>query len=453
MKTILKSGFSALGVSSGRVEVLSRQKIVEPTPIQEQAIPVALTGRDVMGLAQTGTGKTLAFGLPIAENLRRGESALVLAPTRELAYQICETLDLLGLRMVVVVGGESMGKQVGALRRPYDVIVATPGRLMDHMQQRTVRFDRVRTVVLDEADRMLDMGFAPAIEKILAVCPKERQTLLFSATMPASIEKLAGRYLNRPVKVEVSRAWTANEMVDQRVLYVEHEAKRAELGRLLSVDSGTVLVFTRTKHGARKLTKALREDGVKAAEIHANRTLAQRREALEGFKDGRYRVLVATDIAARGIDVKEISMVVNFDVPEHSEDYVHRIGRTGRAGSTGYAVTLALPGQKRLIAAIEKLMGEKIEVMGSGPVSRSADGGRAVPMKGDSAGKSEAVRSNGARSGSGGGLVKTEFSGLVSFDKSGAPRHGKKRFWSGPRSGSGRPGGGSGRRKDFGPKR
>lgn len=359
-----ETGFLALGVSENFVNRLQRQSIVEPTPIQAGAIPLALAGHDVIGLAQTGTGKTLAFGLPMVERLERGEVGLVLAPTRELAQQIAESLEILGIRSVLVVGGANMSRQVGELRRPHDVVVATPGRLMDHLRQGTFTLRRIRITVLDEADRMLDMGFAPDIRLILSQCPTPRQTLLFSATMPRGIEDLAMEFLDSPQRVEVAPQGTASELVSQELVYLRHEEKFDKLTEILDEAPGTFLVFSRTRHGARKLSKALREEGHKSAEIHSDRTLAQRREALSGFKDGRYRVLVATDIAARGIDVKDISVVVNFDVPEHSEDYIHRIGRTGRAGAKGRAITLALPGQKRLIRNIERLMGEEMLVGG-----------------------------------------------------------------------------------------
>jgi len=361
---ITETGFLALGVSENFVNRLQRQSIVEPTPIQAGAIPLAFAGHDVIGLAQTGTGKTLAFGLPMVERLDRGEVGLVLAPTRELAQQIAESLEILGVRSVLVVGGANMSRQVGELRRPHDVVVATPGRLMDHLRQGTFTLRRIRITVLDEADRMLDMGFAPDIRLILSQCPTPRQTLLFSATMPRGIEDLAMEFLDSPKRVEVAPQGTASELVTQELIYLRHEEKFDKLTEILDEAPGTFLVFSRTRHGARKISKALREEGHKSAEIHSDRTLAQRREALSGFKDGRYRVLVATDIAARGIDVKDITVVVNFDVPEHSEDYIHRIGRTGRAGAKGRAITLALPGQKRLIRNIERLMGDEMLVGG-----------------------------------------------------------------------------------------
>lgn len=360
MKQKTVSGFAALGVHKNMCWRLEQHGITEPTPIQAGAIPVALECRDVIGLAQTGTGKTLAFGIPMALQLQKGQVGLVLAPTRELAQQIAESLQKVDVQAVLVVGGAAMNRQVKELRMPHEVVVATPGRLMDHLRQRTYRLNRVAIAVLDEADRMLDMGFAPDIKAILAQCPAERQTMLFSATMPAGIEELAMDFLRSPERIEVAPQGTASELVDQELVYLKHEEKFGKLNDLLDEEPGTALVFARTRHGARKLAKALRDEGHAAAEIHADRTLAQRREALGGFKEGRYRILVATDIAARGIDVKEISTVVNYDVPENAEDYIHRIGRTGRAGARGRAVTLALPAQKRLIRNIEKLMGQEM---------------------------------------------------------------------------------------------
>jgi ATP-dependent RNA helicase RhlE len=362
-----------MGVSRRTVEALAMKSILKPTPIQSGAIPPAMDGRDVIGLAQTGTGKTVAFGVPIVERLESGQVALVLAPTRELAHQISDSLAILGLRTVLVVGGESMSRQVGQLRKPHDLVVATPGRLMDHLGQRTYQLRRIRIAVLDEADRMLDMGFAPDIKKILDQCPRPRQTLLFSATMPDSIEELAMEFLNDPVRIEVAPQGTASELVDQSVWWLKHDEKPEALKQLLDTVPGSVLVFARTRHGARKLARNVNDMGVMAAEIHADRTLAQRRAALAGFKEGLYRVLVATDIAARGIDVKGISLVVNWDLPENAEDYVHRIGRTGRAGMKGLAVSLALHGQKRLVRSIERLMSTRLEDYRPGTVMRKPD--------------------------------------------------------------------------------
>ncbi len=343
-----------------------------PTPIQAQAIPVALQGRDVVGIAQTGTGKTLAFALPMAARLQRGDCGLVLAPTRELAAQIEDDFRSLGARTALLIGGAPMGKQIQGLRNRPDVIVATPGRLEDHMMQKTVDLRNVAIAVLDEADRMLDMGFAPAIRRILERTPKGRQTLLFSATMPSEIAELAASYLNDPVRIEVTLQGTPNADVEQELIVLPQGQKHAMVVDLLAEHAtglgGTVLVFTRTRHGARKLARDVRDYGHSAAELHSDRTLAQRREALHGFKTGTYRVLVATDIAARGIDVKEIGLVLNFDVPEHAEDYVHRIGRTGRAGAKGRAITMVTPDQAHEVRDIERLLKAELPLSSHSPL-------------------------------------------------------------------------------------
>ncbi|MCW5936998.1 MAG: DEAD/DEAH box helicase [Fimbriimonadaceae bacterium] len=360
-------GFAALGLAPGLLTKLSRQGITTPTPIQAAAIPLVLEGRDVVGLAQTGTGKTFAFGLPLAMRSQKGCFALVLAPTRELAEQIEANLRKLDIRTAVLVGGASMNRQVSALRGRPEIVVATPGRLLDHVEQRTIDLRRVHAVVLDEADRMLDMGFAPTIKRILGMTPRERQTMLFSATMPRAIAELAAEFLINPARVEVAPAGTAAELVSQKLLMVLHPEKQAALGKILDDHTGTVLVFARTRHGARKLAKVVRGFGHSAAEIHSDRTPPQRRAALEGFKSGEHRILVATDIAARGIDVHEIGLVVNYDLPDNPEDYIHRIGRTGRAGATGKAITLATPEQKGGVRDIERLLGKAFDADHSAP--------------------------------------------------------------------------------------
>ncbi len=374
-------GFSELGVGPGLVGLLREAGIVTPTPIQAAAIPIALTGRDLIGLAETGTGKTLAFGLPIASRLREGQCALVLAPTRELAEQIAETLQRLRVRTALVVGGRSVSVQAHQLRKGPQVIVATPGRLIDHMNQRTAHLGRVSLVVLDEADRMLDMGFAPPIRRILGTVPKERQTLLFSATLPPDIEALATEFQRDPAKVEVARPGATPKQVQQEVVYVEWEAKTVALAQTLDRFKGPILVFVRTRHGARKMAKHLLAAGYAAGEIHADRTQNQRREALAAFKSGEVRVLVATDVAARGIDVKDVELVLNYDVPEKPEDYIHRIGRTGRAGAAGRALTFALPAQRKDVRDIERLLGEEIPVSRLSSVSPPPDPGHDRPLR------------------------------------------------------------------------
>lgn len=355
------SGFYGLGIAPKLLEILEQRKFSTPTPIQEKAIPIALEGKDVMGIAQTGTGKTLAFGIPMIQRLAQVKGrGLVILPTRELAIQVEEEFakigKLIGLRTAVLIGGQSMQPQKSALARKPHVIIATPGRLIDHLEQRTVKLDDIRVLVLDEADRMLDMGFEPQIKRILQTVPKERQTLLFSATMPPAITEIAQKYMALPLRVEIARAGTANANVSQELFVVHKNDKLRLLDKVLTETRGTVLVFSRTKHGAKKITMAVKRMGHTSAEIHSNRSLAQRREALEGFKSGKYRVLIATDIAARGIDVKGIELVLNFDLPDNSEDYVHRIGRTGRAGHEGRAISFATPEQSRDVRDIERLI-------------------------------------------------------------------------------------------------
>ncbi len=354
--------FYGLGIAPKLLEILTSKKFTIPTPIQERCIPSALEGKDLVGIAQTGTGKTLAFSIPLVQRLASTPNArgLILVPTRELALQADETLKTiggpLGMKTAVVIGGASMYAQVQQLRRNPHVIIATPGRLNDHLASKSVNLAGVKILVLDEADRMLDMGFEPQISKILALIPKERQTLLFSATMPDQIVKIANKYMQLPLRVEVARAGTAAEKVVQELFFVAKPAKTQLLASLLAQYRGTVLVFVRTKHGAHRLSRDLKALNCSAAEIHGDRSLSQRKEALEGFKTGRYRVLVATDIAARGIDVTGIELVLNFDLPMNPEDYVHRIGRTGRAGMAGRAISFATPDQRNDVRDIERLV-------------------------------------------------------------------------------------------------
>ncbi len=353
-------GFSPLGVAPRLLEVLERKKLTQPTPIQHQAIPSLLQGKDIIGIAQTGTVKTLAFGLPMLQRLAAGKRrALVVVPTRELAYQVEESLipfaSVLGIRIVTIVGGASMHQQKQLIRQNPRVVVATPGRLNDHLQQRTITLNEVDVLVLDEADKMFDMGFKPQIEQIVRHVPKERQTMIFSATMPPEILKLATHHMVLPLRVEVAPAGTAAANVEQELFIVPKAQKLNLLETVLKEYAGTILIFSRTKHGAKKMTTAIRTMGHTAAEIHANRSLVQRREALAGFKNGKYRVLVATDIAARGIDVTGIQVVINYDLPDDASDYVHRIGRTARAGSAGLAIAFATPDQSKHIRNIERL--------------------------------------------------------------------------------------------------
>lgn len=359
--TSQSADFSTIGLTPAILQVLEKNKILKPTPIQEQAMPPGLAGKDLIGIAQTGTGKTFSFGLPMLQRLSEGKKrALVVLPTRELAYQVEESLRpfaaALRIRMAVFVGGAPIYQQKKMLKQDPRILIATPGRLVDHMQQKSITLKEVEILVFDEADRMLDMGFKPQIDRILAEVPKERQTLLFSATMPQEIVTLATKQMQMPLRIEVARAGTTATKVKQELIIVKQQEKLKLLQTLLKEHSGQVLVFSRTKHGAKKITRTLNEKQFRAAEIHANRSLAQRRSALEGFRNGKHRVLVATDIASRGIDVDDITLVINYDLPDDAADYVHRIGRTGRANREGKAISLATPTQAGHIRDIEKLI-------------------------------------------------------------------------------------------------
>src|SRR5918993_461517 len=364
--------FSELGLRPAYARRCESLGYTEPTPIQKRAIPVVLTGGDLIGCAETGTGKTAAFLLPILQRMsetpRPGVRVLVLAPTRELVSQINDSYKQLAPkgspRCAAVIGGASMSNQTEALRRGAGVVVATPGRLLDHVERRTIDLSFVEVLVLDEADRMLDMGFLPAIRRILAELPTKRQTLLFSATMSPDIESLARSTMKDPKLVEVNVRGRAAVNVEQTAYPCALESKTALLLDLLERERDNfdrVLVFTRTRRGAERLSHILRAREHDADRIHADRTQPQREAALRGFKDGQTRVLVATDIAARGIDVESISHVINYDVPEAPEDYVHRIGRTGRAGKAGRAITLVTPVDELSMRAIERLTGQTVE--------------------------------------------------------------------------------------------
>ncbi|OGS19468.1 MAG: hypothetical protein A2219_07720 [Elusimicrobia bacterium RIFOXYA2_FULL_50_26] len=359
--------FYGLGIAPGLLEALDSLKFSVPTPIQHKAIPIAVAGSDVIGIAQTGTGKTIAFTVPMIQRLHQKKGrGLVLVPTRELAIQVNETVEKLAkpfnMLTGVLIGGASMLHQVVALRKNPQIIIATPGRLLDLIGQQRLRLDDVSVLILDEADRMLDMGFAPQIDRILRLIPKDRQTMLFSATMPEKIMHIASAHMHLPVRTEIAPTGTMAENISQELFVVGKELKGKLLEKLLEQYAGTVLLFTRTKRGARRVTQMLRARQHAAAEIHADRSLGQRKEALEGFKMGKYRILVATDIAARGIDVKGIELVINFDLPDDPENYIHRIGRTGRAGMEGHAISLATPDQKKDVRMIEQLIKTEIPV-------------------------------------------------------------------------------------------
>lgn len=364
--------FYGLGIAPKILDILERMKFKVPTPIQLKAIPLALEGKDIVGIAQTGTGKTHSFAIPMVQRLVQKKGiGLVLAPTRELAIQIDEAFQEIarafGMRTACLIGGAPMPPQVQALRRDPQIVIATPGRLIDHMSQWNFLPDSVVMLVLDEADRMLDMGFAPQIDKILRFLPRDRQTMLFSATMPKEIMNIATKYMKLPLSVEIAPSGTTVEKVTQELFIVKKEAKTQLLKKLLGQYHGSVLLFSRTKHNAKKIVRSIRDMGHSASEIHSNRSLAQRRDALEGFKAGKYRVLVATDIASRGIDVTGIELVLNYDLPEDAENYVHRIGRTARAGHKGHAISFATPDQGHDVRDIEKLIKATL------PVSKHAE--------------------------------------------------------------------------------
>ena len=361
--------FTALGLAQPIVDAVLAAGYLTPTPIQVQAIPVALKGRDVMGLAQTGTGKTAAFTLPIIHRLSGGPRrlrALILTPTRELCQQVEESFRkygrFSGIDVAPIYGGVAYEPQERALADGVDVLVATPGRLIDHMERRNVALEQLEILVLDEADRMLDMGFAPQINRIVSGISSYRQTLLFSATMPPEVEALARKYLRRPTVVQVGRRSQAAHTVRHAVYPVPASRKTALLVALLQQpDMDSVLVFSRTKHGADKVVSRLHDAGIEATALHADKTQAQRSSALDAFKKGKIRVLVATDIAQRGLDISGISHVVNYDVPGQAEDYVHRIGRTGRAAQTGDAFTFMAPDEIAMVRTIERVLGNPIE--------------------------------------------------------------------------------------------
>lgn len=415
--------FSELGLSAELLRAVSDQGYSEPTPIQAQAIPVVLTGRDVLAGAQTGTGKTAGFTLPLLQLLsarkpvegRRPVRALVLTPTRELAAQVGESVNTYGkhlpIKSGIIFGGVNINPQISMLRRGIDILVATPGRLLDHVNQRTLDLSQVEILVLDEADRMLDMGFIHDIRKVLALLPKQRQNLLFSATFSNEIKQLADGLLNKPVLIEVARRNTASERVEQVVHLVDKNRKRELLSYLIGDgDWRQVLVFTRTKHGANRLAQQLEQDGLTAAAIHGNKSQGARTKALADFKKGSVRVLVATDIAARGLDIDQLPHVVNFELPNVPEDYVHRIGRTGRAGNEGEAISLVCVDEHKLLRDIERVLNKevpKVRVKGFEPDpsirAEPIQNGRSSGNARRSASPSGQRRSEGARSGRPGG--------------------------------------------------
>jgi ATP-dependent RNA helicase RhlE len=381
------NSFPDLGLAEPIQRALNARNHVTPTPIQAQAIPELLAGRDMLGIAQTGTGKTAAFALPILQRLSRkqgkagprGPRALILAPTRELAIQIGEEFrayaKYLNLRHTVIFGGVSQGPQVKALLRGVDIVIATPGRLLDLMNQRRLGLEAVECLVLDEADRMLDMGFVRDVRKIITALPKTRQSLLFSATMPGEVARLSGEILTDPLRVEVTPQATPIERIEQSVHHVETAGKKTLLAGILADPAlSRVIVFTRTKHRANRVAEQLDKGGVDAEAIHGNKSQGARQRALKRFRDGHARVLVATDIAARGIDVDGITHVINFELPNEPESYVHRIGRTARAGAGGAAVSFCDPAERGYLRDIERLIRRRLTVVGEAPAAAAAEG-------------------------------------------------------------------------------
>ena len=371
------STFATLGLTEPLRRALAAENYTVPTPIQAQAIPLILAGRDLLGIAQTGTGKTAAFGLPLLQRLAdprvatvpNSPRALILAPTRELAIQIDESLRAYGrflkLRQAVILGGVNQNRQVQAMRQGVDILVATPGRLLDLIGQKHVRLGAVTTLIIDEADRMFDMGFIRDVRRIVSHLPRQRQSMLFSATMPAEVAHLVAEILREPARVEVSPATMTADNIDQRVYFVAAQEKRTLLQELLrDVAMKRVIVFTRTKHAANKVAEHLEKSGHAAEAIHGNKSQNARQRALEEFRAGRARILVATDIAARGLDIDDVSHVVNFELPDVAESYVHRIGRTARAGNGGIAIAFCDPSERDSLRAIEKLVKQTLTSMG-----------------------------------------------------------------------------------------
>ncbi|MDQ2094157.1 DEAD/DEAH box helicase [Rhodalgimonas zhirmunskyi] len=386
-----------------------------PTPIQQQAIPLALSGQDIMGLAQTGTGKTLAFGLPLMDHLMaetgrpapKTAKALILAPTRELVNQIADSLRTLTrkspLQVATVVGGQSINKQIATLNRGTDILVATPGRLIDLMDRRAVDLGAVRHLVLDEADQMLDMGFIHALRRIAPALGTPRQTMLFSATMPKQMEELSRAYLNNPARVQVAPPGKPIDKITQTIHFLEKPSKPERLRRILSKDADALtLVFARTKHGAEKLMKGLVKDGFNAASIHGNKSQGQRDRAIKAFRSGEITTLVATDVAARGIDIPGVSYVINYDLPEVPDNYVHRIGRTARAGREGEAIAFCSSEEVDLLHQIEKLMKVEIPVAeGTRPERTGKSGGKPARKRGGGGGNGGGNRGYGGGQGRG----------------------------------------------------
>ncbi|MCA3824312.1 MAG: DEAD/DEAH box helicase [Burkholderia sp.] len=437
--------FSDLTLSSVLKGNLAKHGFVTPTPVQSQAIPPALEGKDLVATAQTGTGKTLAFVLPLLERLlknkaAKGSQALILSPTRELAVQISETFNKLspgtGIRAAVVVGGLSERPQLADIKRGVQVIIATPGRLSDFIERRLVRLDSINLLILDEADRMLDMGFLPDLQRILNLLPKDRQTLLFSATFSGEIKKLASTYLRNPQTIEVARSNSTNANVTQIVYDVAEGDKQAAVVQLLRDRAlKQVIVFCNSKIGASRLARNLERDGVVASAIHGDKTQLERMQALDAFKRGEIEALVATDVAARGLDIAELPAVINFDLPFSAEDYVHRIGRTGRAGATGDALSLCSPNERKQLADIEKLIKRPLEMqtLALDKPSRQRHDDRGGERGGDRGSDRGSDRSGDRHSGERGGRRdRDEHRGASGHRSAGAERGGRPRRHEAP---------------------
>jgi ATP-dependent RNA helicase RhlE len=385
--------FASLGISDALLKVLEAEKYSTPTPIQMQAIPALLEGKDVLGLAQTGTGKTAAFGLPLLQKLAQEAKpaalhtarALILAPTRELAVQIDQALRVYGrglkLRHGVIVGGVGQGGQINMLSRGVDVLVATPGRLLDLIKQRQLRLDHTTTFIVDEADRMFDMGFIKDVRRIAAMLPKERQSMLFSATMPGDVVHLVDEMLKSPLRISISPKTPAVDRIEQSVWFVDARHKRALLRQIVGDEAlSRVIIFTRTKHGANKVAELLDKSGVRSDAIHGNKSQNARQRALESFRNGRIRALVATDIAARGIDIDGVSHVINYELPNVAESYVHRIGRTARAGAQGIAISFCDGSERPFLRDIERMTRRKLTIAGDyQPTGEAIEDAREAP--------------------------------------------------------------------------
>jgi ATP-dependent RNA helicase RhlE len=413
MTETVQIAFTDLGLNPEILRAVTEKGYTNPTPIQAKAIPAILAGKDIMGGAQTGTGKTAGFTLPILQRLARHSNsspsparhpvrALILTPTRELAIQVAESVaaygKFSGLKSTVVFGGVNINSQIAIVRGGVEILIATPGRLLDHIEQKTVNLGQVEIFVLDEADRMLDMGFIPDIKRIMALLPKQRQNLLFSATFSDEIKKLADQLLNKPELIEVARRNAAAESVTHMVYKCPQDQKRSLLTHIVrNRNADQVLVFCRTKHGASRLARQLERDGLMATAIHGDKSQSQRIEALDGFKGNKVQVLVATDVAARGLDITDLPLVINYELPHVAEDYVHRIGRTGRAGATGEAISLVSSDEERYLVDIEKLLKKKIEIDtlpdGFVPSSGTGDTGRSTTASRSGHGRGEGARS------------------------------------------------------------